>query len=77
MIKMFIASSLLNRNCDAVPIRREKIVVKRFGSLDGIFKVADVVQLCVQGKTNGLNIFIEAIVTPTRFFYIRKSSIRK
>ena len=45
------------------PIRKEKLILKRFASTDGVLKCLDVVQLCLKGK-KGINIYIEALCVP-------------
>ena len=43
-------------------IRKEKLIVKRFASSEGVLKCLDVVQFCLRG--NGVKIYMEALCVP-------------
>ena len=45
-------------------VRKEKILMKRFASNEGVLKVLDVLQICVRGKTKTVNVYIEALCIP-------------
>ena len=45
-------------------MRKETFLMNRFASDEGVWKVLDVVQICVRGKTKNINIYIEALCIP-------------
>ena len=44
-------------------IRKEKLILKRFGCTEGVLKCLDVVQVCLKGK-NGIKVYMEALCVP-------------
>ena len=47
-------------------IRKERLILKRFASSEGVLKSLDVVQLCLRG-INGINVYMEALCIPHMF----------
>ena len=44
-------------------IRKEKLILKRFASNEGLWRCLDVVQVCLKGK-DGINVYMEALCVP-------------
>ena len=44
-------------------LRKENLLLKRFGSSEGVLKCLDVVQICVKGR-NGVKVYLEALCIP-------------
>ena len=44
-------------------IRKEKLILKRFASNEGLWRCLDVVQICLKGK-DGMDVYMEALCVP-------------